>query len=641
MWKFCLHSLFRKYGWQFIGRIAAPHPVKTTRAVLDASSLDLSGDMTAIFHKTHPRSLNDTKSIVGVGFCLKPINPLCPSGRANHDCLYLERLRPSEMSKIPPPCRRCAVGEIGIMALKMGAAFYIMTSARDILFDVFTPAIDEGRFSSGLFALCRYSLRPFAVGMLASGIQGWLFPFGKGDCRDYKTWLLADIGIKDEQTEIIESKQKMIMELLANTQKKPAYGDQFEKQGNIFYPLLKTKLLRKKEKRKMKMITSHIVVVLAVSLGIGISTASCSTVPAKESVQASRSPASVDMKEAEVEVEKHYVKAHPEIREFVLLTAKTFGQGGMWLNEDAFVALPANVREERIKYLAILLEESEYGRHLCAGLAEAGALKDKRLLPGLMKVAGYQKDNVNYDCRPKWMAVAALARQESDEAVPLLVSLVDHGNENTHNWARAALSRKTGQDFKQDKQAWAKWWQAQGNKQIDDQLLKPFAKLEQLAPPKNAGSKTKDNASTALQERVRKRFEQDRAVYSRDDLRKIEALYQVANKKWNSPEAKEALTELIEKYPKAARTGCALLYMGQMHSGEERENYLKRAISDFSDCFYGDGVQVGAYARFYLANYYQQIGKKDEASALFEEIRKDYPDSVNHKGRLLSDLIPE
>jgi hypothetical protein len=67
-----------------------------------------------------------------------------------------------------------------------------------------------------------------------------------------------------------------------------------------------------------------------------------------------------------------------------------------------------------------------------------------------------------------------LARQESDEAVPLLVSLVDHGNQNTRQWARAALSRKMGQDFKQDKQAWAEWWEAQGNKPINDKFLRPW-----------------------------------------------------------------------------------------------------------------------------------------------------------------------
>ncbi len=205
----------------------------------------------------------------------------------------------------------------------------------------------------------------------------------------------------------------------------------------------------------------------------GISTA-ISEVSAKKSDQASTSPESLDIKKMELEVETHYAKAHPEIKEYVIWTAKSFGPSGMWLKEDAFAALSANAREEKIKYLATLLEDSEYGRLLCGRLAEASALKDKRLLPGLIKVAGYQRDNADYDCRPKWMAVAALARQESDEAVPLLVSLVDHGNQNTRNWARAALSRKTGQDFKQDKQAWAKWWQEQGNKSIDDQLLKPW-----------------------------------------------------------------------------------------------------------------------------------------------------------------------
>ena len=152
----------------------------------------------------------------------------------------------------------------------------------------------------------------------------------------------------------------------------------------------------------------------------------------------------------------------------------------MWLNDDAFAPLSEPEREGKIKYLVILLEEGEYGRHLCKGLAEASAFKDQRLVPGLMKVAGYHRPDIDYDCRPKWMAVAALARQESDDAVPLLVSLADHGNQNTRNWARAALSRKTGQDFAQDKQAWAKWWQSQGHKPINEELLKPWE-----APPEN------------------------------------------------------------------------------------------------------------------------------------------------------------
>lgn len=163
------------------------------------------------------------------------------------------------------------------------------------------------------------------------------------------------------------------------------------------------------------------------------------------------------------------------------MTALTFGRSGLWLNEGAFSARPDDERENRILYLVKLLGEGEYGRHLCRGLAEASALQDKRLVPGLMKVAGYHLDDRDYDCRAKWMAVAALARQESDDAVPLLISLVDHGNQNTRMWASAALVRKTDQDFGKNKFAWAEWWQAHGHDPVARKYLAPWT-----APQKSA-----------------------------------------------------------------------------------------------------------------------------------------------------------
>src|SRR5215208_1387398 len=189
--------------------------------------------------------------------------------------------------------------------------------------------------------------------------------------------------------------------------------------------------------------------------------------------------AAVDMNAAAAEVKKSYGKAHPQVQEYVLHTARSFGPSGLWMNENAFASLKPDQRDERVVYLAKLFEESEYGRHLCAALAEASALKDSRLVPGLMKVAGYHDEQKDYDCRAKWMAVAALARQESPNAVPLLVSLVDHGNQNTRFWARAALARMAGNDFKDDKQAWNKWWVSSGHDAIDAKLLKPF-----VPPPK-------------------------------------------------------------------------------------------------------------------------------------------------------------
>ena len=222
-----------------------------------------------------------------------------------------------------------------------------------------------------------------------------------------------------------------------------------------------------KKNRKMKLIDPHSVLITAMLLATAC-------LADERNSKTEKSPAPLDMNKAEAEVKASYAKAHPEIQEYVLWTARTFGPSGMWLNEDAFAGIPDEAREKRIQHLTGLLEEGEYGRHLCAGLAEASALKDKRLATGLMKVAAYHQPEQDYDCRPKWMALAALARQESDEAVPLLISLVDHGNQNTRFWARAALSRQTGQDFKQDKQAWANWWRDQGHKPLDEKLLKPW-----------------------------------------------------------------------------------------------------------------------------------------------------------------------
>jgi hypothetical protein len=185
-------------------------------------------------------------------------------------------------------------------------------------------------------------------------------------------------------------------------------------------------------------------------------------------------PPPLDMDAATAEVSASYGKAEPEVQEFVLHTARSFGRSGYWLNENAYADLKPAEREARIEYLVKLFDGAEYGRHLCSALAEASALKDSRLVPGLMQVAGYHRNDQDYDCRPKWMAVAALSRQESSEAVPLLVSLVDHGNQNTRFWARAALARMAKADFKADKQAWNKWWVDQGHAAITPDLLKPF-----------------------------------------------------------------------------------------------------------------------------------------------------------------------
>ena len=195
-------------------------------------------------------------------------------------------------------------------------------------------------------------------------------------------------------------------------------------------------------------------------------------------------PAPLDREAAAAEAESAYAAAHPEVREYVLHTARSFGRSGLWLNEQAFAEASSAQRDAEAAYLATLLNDGEYGRHLCDGLARASALTDERLVPGLIRAAGFHQPDRDYDCRPKWMAVAALARQDllnledpalTQQAVALLVHLTDHGNQNTRFWARAALARHLKQDLGGDKAAWNALWIEMGHDPLGEDALAPYA----------------------------------------------------------------------------------------------------------------------------------------------------------------------
>lgn len=137
---------------------------------------------------------------------------------------------------------------------------------------------------------------------------------------------------------------------------------------------------------------------------------------------------------------------------------------------------------------------------------------------------------------------------------------------------------------------------------------------------------------------ARKRAAEDRRTHKPGELAEIESLYQVANKNWRTDEARESLKKLLDKFDKANRTGCATLYMGQMSQGKERIDYLTRAVEKFSDCYYLDGCQVGGYGRFVLALTLWESGEKDKARTLLAELKKDFKDAIDHKGRPMSEI---
>jgi hypothetical protein len=82
-----------------------------------------------------------------------------------------------------------------------------------------------------------------------------------------------------------------------------------------------------------------------------------------------------------------------------------------------------------------------------------------------------------------------------------------------------------------------------------------------------------------------------------------------------------------------------VLYLAQMSAGTERETYLKSAIADHGEAWYGDGAQVGALARAQLAAYYANTGRLEEAQKLADEVRTRFPGAVDHAGARLTDAL--
>jgi len=137
------------------------------------------------------------------------------------------------------------------------------------------------------------------------------------------------------------------------------------------------------------------------------------------------------------------------------------------------------------------------------------------------------------------------------------------------------------------------------------------------------------------------RLEQDGKAYGMDGLRECEKLFRIASKKANVATVRSALKILLSKYPKANSTGCLMLYLGNFSRGAEKEKVLKQVIADYNDCCFSDGALTGALARYNLALYYLAAGKKAEADALFQDLRQNYPEAVDHRNNLLRDLMPQ
>lgn len=251
IWEFSLRSLGRRYGLTFLSRVILRHPLKAMAGMSKYRRLVQAdaepSDVTVLFEGAEEELARrlytaGTDLLVAVGFCQKPMAPVCPAGRPNHDCLFLEELDLSEGTEpLYEACHQCDVRTIGVRALLAGANMHIMTSALDIARDVMIPSVEHQLFRSAVLCLCPYSVQAIALPLLVCGIEGVLVGYNSGNCSDYGQWLQADRGFKDELTTLSGSAHERVLTLLedlaAEREKEGLRWTRFLRRGNIYTPV--------------------------------------------------------------------------------------------------------------------------------------------------------------------------------------------------------------------------------------------------------------------------------------------------------------------------------------------------------------------------------------------------------------------
>jgi beta-lactamase regulating signal transducer with metallopeptidase domain len=174
---------------------------------------------------------------------------------------------------------------------------------------------------------------------------------------------------------------------------------------------------------------------------------------------------------------------------------------------------------------------------------------------------------------------------------------------------------------------------AELEKRLDEMQRAP---QQQLTPEQQRGRERMQ----AYREKYEQRRAMDERTHTPAEMAEVEKAYDATQNNFGSPECIQALKEFIKKYPGFNRTGCALCELGGLTTfGPEAEQYFNECIQKYDNCYWGDGVQVGPFARFDLALDYKNTGQTDKAEALYQEIRDHYSDSLDHRGQLLVDVI--
>jgi hypothetical protein len=134
---------------------------------------------------------------------------------------------------------------------------------------------------------------------------------------------------------------------------------------------------------------------------------------------------------------------------------------------------------------------------------------------------------------------------------------------------------------------------------------------------------------------ARARMAEDKKRFKAKDIAAAEDMYQKAARNVMNATSTILLKGVVSEYSQLNRAGCAQLYLARHAGDAEKETLLLDCIRRFSNCYYGDGIQVGPYAMFSLAQYYRDFGREEESEKLAARIRKECAAANDHEGRLL------
>jgi hypothetical protein len=158
-----------------------------------------------------------------------------------------------------------------------------------------------------------------------------------------------------------------------------------------------------------------------------------------------------------------------------------------------------------------------------------------------------------------------------------------------------------------------------------------------------AQQRAREEKLAALREKARQRLADDARWYGPEELQDIEDRYRAAHQPFTGfllPASLPQLVELVEKYPRSTRSGCAALKLARSSAAEERERNLETVIQLHSDAWCDDGVQVGSLARALLAMHFVGLERYEEAERLASQVAVQFPGSVDTAGAPLDDLLP-